>query len=129
MNGPKLVSETWEPVPVRDSIWVITDAVRELFASPSLPDLDCWVDHALALIMTGGKAAREVPGWRTVYPLDDPVNEPDCWIWLSRGAKILCIRRDDHGAWQSDPLGNCDQCGVRHAGVMSVFTVLVPEEY
>jgi hypothetical protein len=59
-------------------MWVITDSVRKLFASPSLPDLDSWVDHALALIMTGGKAAREVPGWRTVYPLDDPVNEPDC---------------------------------------------------
>ena len=67
MNAPTLVSGTREPVPVRDSMWVITDSVRKLFASPSLPDLDSWVDHALALIMTGGKAAREVPGWRTPH--------------------------------------------------------------
>jgi hypothetical protein len=82
------------------------------------------LDRALALVMSG---VREVPGWKTTYPLDDPANEPD--LWIRSAAPVLWIKRDDHELYQPDATGKCDWCGRRHTGVMSVFTVLTPDEY
>lgn len=54
MSARQLAGAARTAGPVRDSMWVITDAVRELFPRPSLPDLDCWIAHVLSLVMAGG---------------------------------------------------------------------------
>jgi hypothetical protein len=81
-------------------------------------------DGALARVMSG---ARDVPGWKTTYPMDDPTNEPD--LWIKNSVPVLWIKRDDHELYQPDATGKCDWCGRRHTGVMSIFTVMSPDDY
>ena len=109
---------------------VVTDGVGESLergagGDPALkPDL---MLVALPRVKAGGRAARTIPGWKATYPLDDPANEPDLWARIAE--PIVWIKRDDHESDEPDAAGTCSWCGRRHAGVMAVFTVSLPEEY
>jgi len=121
MNSTCVTGRDGRPAPISDTIAVMTAGVDAVLRR--VPDLA----RALTSIGSGGQAAREVPGWRATYPMDDPANEPD--LWIREAAPILWIKRDDHEPWQTDAAGKCDWCGRRHAGVMTILTVLLPDEY
>ncbi len=118
------------PAPVTDTMMVLTAGVSELLEGGVGGDRTLKRDLmlvALPRIKAGGSAARAVPEWKATYPGDDPANEPDLWTRIA--VPIVWIKRADHEPDESDAAGTCSWCGRRHAGVMAVFTVLLPEEY
>ena len=130
MNALDISGKDRRPVPVTDTLVVLTVGVRELLERGAEGDRTLKSDLmlvALPRVRAGGRAARAVPGWTATYPLDDPANEPDLWIRIA--VPIVRIKRDDHEPGEPDAAGTCSWCGRRHAGVMAVFTVLLPEEY
>ncbi len=116
--------------PVTDTMVVVTDGVSELLKRGAGGDRTLKSDLmlvALPRVRAGGRAARAIPGWKATYPMDDPATEPDLWTRIA--VPIVWIKRDDHEPDEPDAAGECSWCGRRHAGVMAVFTVLLPEEY
>ena len=102
-NAMKTTTRYW----ASDKIAVITPGASVLYSQDA--------DEALLLIMSGD---HKVPGWKT-----------DGDLWISKSAPVLWIKQDDHELYQPDAAGKCDWCGRQHTGVMSVFTVLTPDEY
>ena len=130
MNALDFSGKDRRPAPVTDTMVVLTDGVGDLLERGSGDDRTLKPDLvlvALPRIRAGGRAARSIPGWTATYPLDDPANEPDLWTRIA--APVVWIKRDDHEPDEPDAAGTCSWCGRRHAGVMAVFTVHLPDEY
>ena len=129
MHALDITGPDGRPAPVTDTMVVVTDGVGELLERGAGGDPTLKSDLmlvALPRVRTGGRAARAIPGWTATYPMDDPATEPDLWTRIA--TPDVWIKRDDHEPYQPDA-GRCSWCGRFHAGVMAVFTVLLPEEY
>jgi hypothetical protein len=85
---------------------------------------------------------REVPLWRTSYPMDDPTYEPDLWIADKETTKgLLDVRMwakmDTHepGVFRDGdfvdpgPGERCEWCGKAHTDPLSIVTFLDPDEH
>ena len=130
MHALAITGPDGRPAPVTDTMVVAMDGVGELLERGAGGDPTLKSDLilvALPHIKAGGRAARLVPGWKATFPMDDPATEPDLWTRIA--TPIVWIKRDDHEPDEPDAAGECSWCGRRHAGVMAVFTVLLPEEY
>ena len=130
MNALNITGQDGRPALVTDTLIVLTAGVGELLERGAGGDPTLKSDLmlvALPHIKAGGRAARSVPGWKATFPLDDPANEPDLWARIA--VPIVWIKRDDHEPDEPHAGGRCSWCGRPHAGVMAVFTVLLPEEY
>ena len=129
MDALDITGPDGRPAPVPDTLVVLMVGVRELLERGAEGDRTLKSDLmlvALPRVRAGSRAARAVPGWKTIYPLDDPANEPDQWIRIA--TPIVWIKRDDHEPYKPAD-GRCSWCGRFHTGVMAIFTVLLPEEY
>jgi hypothetical protein len=123
MSSLYVTGSVGRPAPITSAMVMMTRGVDAMRREVPLPDLD----RALAIVTSGGPAARSVLGWWATFHADDPTTEPD--LWIRRTCPIVWIKRDDHVPYEPAAAGMCSWCGQEHAGVMVMFTVLLPEEY